>query len=57
MATVKAIVDIWGKDSLIIKAGNEGELPDENAKALEQNGHVQIIKAKTKELKIEDGTN
>jgi hypothetical protein len=57
MATVKAIVDIWGKDSLIIAAGNEGELPDENAKTLEQNGHVQIIKVKTKELKIEDGTN
>jgi hypothetical protein len=57
MATVKAIVDIWGKDSLIIAAGNEGELPDENAKKLEQNGNVQIIKAKTKELKIEDGTN
>ena len=57
MATVKAVVDIWGKDSLIIAAGKEGELPDENAKALEKNGNVQIIKAKTKELKIEDGTN
>jgi hypothetical protein len=57
MATVKAVVDIWGKDYLIIAAGKEGELPDENAKALEKNGNVQIIKAKTKELKIQDGTN
>lgn len=57
MATVKALVDIWGTDKLIVKAGEEAEMSDEKAKLHEKNGSVKIVKAITKELKIENASN
>lgn len=57
MATVKALKDLWGQKGQIAKIGQEFEMPDDKAKFHESKGNVQVIKAKTKELKIEDGNN
>ncbi len=54
MATVKALKPLWSSEKLIADVGQEVDLPDDKAKFHESKGNVKI-KAKTKELKIEDG--
>ena len=56
MATVKALKPLWS-DKLIADTGQEVEMSDEKAKFHESKGNVEVIKAKTKELKIQDGNN
>jgi len=57
MATVKALKPLWASDKLIADTGQETEMSDDKAKFHESKGSVQIIKAKTKELKFQDGNN
>lgn len=57
MATVKALKPIWASNKLIADIGQEAEMADDKAKFHESKGSVKIIKAKTKELKFEDGNN
>jgi len=57
MATAKALKTIWGADKLIAEKGQIIELNDDKAKFHESKGNVEIIKAKTKELKIQDASN
>ncbi len=56
MATVKALKPLWGTNKLIADVGQEAEMSDDKAKFHESRGSVKI-KAKTKELKFEDGNN